>query len=289
MREAARRHPRLLAQRLAQRQPTTTLSAVLTCLGEPQLALALCHRVGRVRQKALRPSARPAAVARDPLRRLGRPGARSRPPTTARGPGRGQRPRVAPVILRVGRRDQGAFAVDLLAQVLRRPPHGQLAALHTVPDRVVRRFTYRQAVGDRLLTFAAPARAASRDEDTVVQDLCATTALAALEAYEDVLPPLLPARNPRARSAGVTGLRRAGRPKRAEPFLGDPSALVCACARYVVRQQGGDPAAWYRERCAAPDTLELPPGPAECGNRADAGRDQRVAGEDGEACPGATA
>lgn len=257
MREAARRHPRLLAQRLAQRQPTTTLSAVLTCLGEPQLALALCHRVGRVRQKALRPSARPAAVARDPLRRLGRPGARSRPPTTARGPGRGQRPRVAPVILRVGRRDQGAFAVDLLAQVLRRPPHGQLAALHTVPDRVVRRFAYRQAVGDRLLTFAAPARAASRDEDTVVQDLCATAALAALdeeEAYEDVLPPLLSARNPRARSAGVTGLRRAGRPKRAEPFLGDPSALVCACARYVVRQQGGDPAAWYRERCAAPDT-----------------------------------
>ncbi|RAJ48540.1 MULTISPECIES: hypothetical protein [unclassified Streptomyces] len=124
----------------------------------------------------------------------------------------------------------------------------------------------------------------------MVQDLCATAALAALdeeEAYEDVLPPLLSAGNPRARSAGVTGLRRAGRPKRAEPFLGDPSALVCACARYVVRQQGGDPAAWYRERCAAPDTLELPPGPAECGNRADAGRDQRVAGEDGEGGLGA--
>lgn len=33
--------------------------------------------------------------------------------------------------------------------------------------------------------------------------------------------------------------------------------------------------AWYRERCTAPDDLELPPGavigPAECGNRVDAG------------------
>ncbi|WP_317453640.1 hypothetical protein [Streptomyces sp. CBMA152] len=48
-----------------------------------------------------------------------------------------------------------------------------------------------------------------------------------------------------------------------------------ACARYVVRQQGGDAAAWYRERCTAPDDPELPPGAviglAECGNRADAG------------------
>ncbi|WP_407675445.1 hypothetical protein [Peterkaempfera griseoplana] len=48
-----------------------------------------------------------------------------------------------------------------------------------------------------------------------------------------------------------------------------------ACARYVVRQQGGDPAAWYRERCTASDDSELPPGAviglAECGKRADAG------------------
>lgn len=46
-----------------------------------------------------------------------------------------------------------------------------------------------------------------------------------------------------------------------------------ACARYVVRQQGGEPAAWYRARCTAPNDPELPPGAviglAECGNRAD--------------------
>lgn len=48
-----------------------------------------------------------------------------------------------------------------------------------------------------------------------------------------------------------------------------------ACARYVVRQYGGDPTAWYRERFTAPDDPELLPGTviglAECGDRADAG------------------
>ncbi|MCZ9340930.1 hypothetical protein NGM37_24520, partial [Streptomyces sp. TRM76130] len=121
-------------------------------------------------------------------------------------------------------------------------------------------------------------RAAAGDQDTVVQDLCATAALTALgdeDVHEGVLAPLLFARNPRVRSAGVTALRRAGRSKQAELFLSDRSALVRACARYVVRQQGGDPVAWYRERCTAPGDPELPPGAviglAECGNRADAG------------------
>ncbi len=73
----------------------------------------------------------------------------------------------------------------------------------------------------------------------------------------------------------MTALRRAGRPQQAEPFLGDRSGLVRACARYVIRQQGGDPAAWYRERCTASDDPELRPGAviglAECGDRTDAG------------------
>ncbi|MFJ8699037.1 hypothetical protein [Streptomyces ardesiacus] len=133
-------------------------------------------------------------------------------------------------------------------------------------------------MASQLLRPAELADAAARDQDPVVQDLCATAALTAPrdeESYESVLPPLLSARNPRVRSAGVTALRRAGRSKQAEPFLSDRSALVRACARYVVRQQGGDPAAWYRERCKAPNDPELLPGAviglAECGNRADAG------------------
>jgi HEAT repeat protein len=94
------------------------------------------------------------------------------------------------------------------------------------------------------------------------------------DAYEDVLPPLLSAANPRTRSAGVTALGRAGRSEEAWPFLVDRSGLVRACARYVVRQREGDPAAWYRERCTAADDPALPPGAviglAECGHRGDA-------------------
>ncbi|MEU3844214.1 hypothetical protein AB0E88_29845 [Streptomyces sp. NPDC028635] len=92
---------------------------------------------------------------------------------------------------------------------------------------------------------------------------------------EEVLGPLLTARNPHARATGVTALRRAGRPERAEDFLADRSALVRACARYVVRQHGTDPLPWYRQRCAASDGSAVPPGAvvglAECGERTDAG------------------
>ncbi|MFF2730296.1 hypothetical protein ACFVS9_20675 [Streptomyces sp. NPDC058008] len=259
---------------------STPLPADLAQLGESRLALALCHPDGRIRQEAVRQSVRypgllPLVVIRcadwaDPVRGHARQLLREALDVdSAVG--------LAPLVLRAGRRDRGGFGVEVLGQVLRRASRGQLAALFADPDRTVRRFAYRLAVEGRLLRPAELARAAARDQDTVVQDLCATAALTAPgdeDAYEDVLPPLLSARNPRVRSAGVTALRRAGRSERAEPFLTDRSALVRACARYVVRQRGGDPAAWYRERCTA-GAPELPPGAviglAECGNRADAG------------------
>ncbi|MFJ5971759.1 hypothetical protein [Streptomyces sp. NPDC093060] len=78
----------------------------------------------------------------------------------------------------------------------------------------------------------------------------------------------------RARSAGVTALRRLERPEQAIGFLTDRSVLVRACARYAVRQYGTDPPPWYRDRCADPGDPALPPGAAiglaECGTRADA-------------------
>lgn len=256
------------------------LPADLTQLGESRLALALCHRDGRIRQEALRQSVQhpgllPLVVIRcadwvGPVREHARQLLREALNVDLALD-------LAPLILRVGRRDRGAFGVDVLGQILRQASRGQLAVLFADPDRIVRRFAYRLAIEGRLLRPAELAHAAASDQDTVVQDLCATAALTALgdeDAYEGVLPLLLSARNPRIRSAGVTALRRAGRAEQAEPFLSDRSALVRACARYVIRQQGGDPAAWYRERCTAPDDPELPPGAviglAECGNRADA-------------------
>ncbi|MFE9346456.1 hypothetical protein [Streptomyces olivaceus] len=254
--------------------------ADLTQVGESQLALALCHRDGRIRQEAVRQSVRypgllPLVVIRcadwvGPVREHARR-------LLCEALDVDSALDLTPLVLRIGRRDRGAFGVDALGQVLRQASHGQLAVLFADPDRIIRRFAYRLAVEGRLLRPAELARAAAGDPDTVVQDLCATAALTAPgdeDAFAGVLPALLSARNPRVRSAGVTALRRAGRPKQAEPFLSDRSALVRACARYVVRQQGGDPVAWYRERCTAPDDPELPPGAviglAECGNRADA-------------------
>ncbi|MER6473143.1 hypothetical protein [Streptomyces collinus] len=256
------------------------LPADLSQLGESRLALALCHRDGRIRSEALRQSVRypgllPLVVIRcadwaGPVRELARKLlGEALDVDSAVG--------LAPFILRVGRRDRGTFGIDVLGRVLRQASHGQLAPLFGCPDRIVRRFAYQLAVEARLLRPAELARAAVLDADTVVQDLCATAALAALgpeAAYEDVLPPLLSARNPRTRSAGVTGLRQAGWSKQAESFLSDRSALVRACARYVVRQHGGDPVAWYRDQCSSAAAMALPPGAviglAECGSRVDA-------------------
>ncbi|MGQ3554062.1 hypothetical protein [Streptomyces rochei] len=277
VREVAWHRPQFLPEW----EHSAPLPADLTQLSESRLALALCHRDGRTRQEAVRRSVRflallPLVVVRcadwvGPVREQARQ-------LLCKALNVGSALGLAPLILRVGRRDRGAFGVDALSQILRQASHGQLAVLFADPDRIVRRFAYQLAIEGRLLHPAELARAAAGDQDTVVQDLCATAALTTLrdeDLHESVLPPLLSARNPRVRSAGVTALRRAGRSKQAEPFLSDRSALVRACARYVVRQQGGDPAVWYREWCTAPDDPELPPGAviglAECGNRTDAG------------------
>ncbi|MCZ9336684.1 hypothetical protein NGM37_02700, partial [Streptomyces sp. TRM76130] len=65
----------------------------------------------------------------------------------------------------------------MLRQILRQASHGQLAVLFADPDRIIRRFAYRLAIEGRLLRPAELARAAAGDQDTVVQDLCATAAL----------------------------------------------------------------------------------------------------------------
>ncbi|MEV6840066.1 hypothetical protein AB0N17_37180 [Streptomyces sp. NPDC051133] len=248
-------------------------------LTDGRLALALCHRDGRVRHRALdraagRPELLPLVAVRctdwaEPVR------ARARQRLTEALDAEAAA-RLAPLIRRLGDRHRGDFGLGLLGDVLRRAPRERLDPLLASTDRAVRRFAHRLAVETGTLSPAELARAAARDDDAVVQTLCAEAALAAVtqENAAEVLDPLLGARSPRARSAGVTALRRLGRPERAAGFLGDRSALVRACARYVVRQHGIDPLPWYRERCADPASPTLPPGAAiglgECGERADA-------------------
>lgn len=245
-----------------------------------RLALALCHPDGRVRETALdraaeHPVLLPLLAVRagdwvTPVRERARRllGERLDVETAVV---------LAPLILRLGLRERGAFGLGLLGGVLRRAPRERLLPLHTHIDRTVRRFAFRLSIEEGLLPPGELARRAAWDDDAVVQGLCADAALATMtdgDGWDEVLEPLLDARNPRARSAGVTALRRAGRPGRAMEFLTDRSALVRACARYVVRQHGTDPLPRYRERCADPADPTVPPGAviglAECGERVDA-------------------
>lgn len=249
-------------------------------LSEPQLALALCDRDGRKRKLALRladghPALLPLVVLRcadwaAPVREQAREVlTRTLDPASA--------VRLGPLILRIGDRRRGDFALGLAGEVLSRASAEQFAPLLTDPDRAVRRFAHRQAITEGRLSPAELARTAAQDDDAVVRNLCAEAALAAVTEggdWDDVVEPLLAARSPQSRAAGVTALRRLGRPERAVGFLADPAGLVRACARYVVRQHGTDPIPWYRDRCAELGDLALRPGAviglAECGQRGDA-------------------
>ncbi|MFH9083539.1 hypothetical protein [Streptomyces sp. NPDC017673] len=248
-------------------------------LSDARLAVALCHRDGRVRYRALgrvagRPALLPLVVVRctdwaEPVRARARDRLTEALDAVTAAP-------LAPLVRRLGDRHRGDFAMGLLGDVLRRAPRERLAPLLASGDRAVRRFAYGLAVEEGFLSPAELARAAARDGDAVVQTLCADAALTSVthDTAAEVLDALLGARSPRARSAGVTALRRLDRPDRAADFLADRSALVRACARYVLRQHGTDPLPWYRARCAGAADPVLPPGAAiglaECGTRADA-------------------
>ncbi|CAD5929932.1 MULTISPECIES: hypothetical protein [unclassified Streptomyces] len=243
----------------------------------PPPAIALCHADGRVREAALEeartaPELRPLLVVRcsdwaDPVRERSRV-------LLAELPGSALLP-LAELILLLSRRTRGGFARSLLERALREGPAVDAVALMAHQDRATYRLAYRIAVERGLLTPAELATTAATCGDVTLQDLCAEAAVAALTATDGeagqaaVLGRLLTARAARVRSAGVTALRRAGRHGEAEPFLADRSAVVRACARYVLRQGGIDPLPLYRALCAEPAAH---PGAAaglgECGERA---------------------
>ncbi len=116
---------------------TDPLPAELTHLGESRLALALCHRDGRVREAAVRRSARcpgllPLIVIRcadwaEPVRERARELLREA--LDAR-----TAVDLAPLILRVGCRDRGAFGIGLLEEVLGRASAGGSPRFSTTPS-----------------------------------------------------------------------------------------------------------------------------------------------------------
>ncbi|WP_274911152.1 hypothetical protein [Streptomyces sp. WZ-12] len=269
-------------QREALRSLTGLRDHARGTLSESQLAVALCHPDGRVREAALEwapavPALLPLVVIRStdwvaPVREEARELLADLLPGVAR-------QAVVPftaLVLRMARRQHGDFTQALLKQSFVEGPPEAITALLTGGDRAARRFGHRIAVERQLLSPLQLARIAASDDDVVVQNLCAEAALAAVRegAHDEVLEPLLGSRQPQVRAAGVTALRRTGRFAQAEPFLPDRSGVVRACARWVLRQNGIDPLPLYRALCADPTDDNLPPGAAlglaECGTRADA-------------------
>ncbi|MFG2332021.1 hypothetical protein ACGFMM_20605 [Streptomyces sp. NPDC048604] len=253
-----------------------TLLALVTGarVGEARLAAALCAPDGRVREAALgRAATVPALLPLVAIRTadwVGPVRERACAVLAAALPGSGPETLsvTAPVILRIADRMRGGEAARLLDETLGRCPESTVTALTYHRDRPTRRLARWAAMARNVYGPRELATLAAYDPDIVVQDRAAAAAVAA-DAPDETLPVLLVARSGRVRAAGVTGLRRAGRSREAEPFLYDRSAMVRACARWVLRQEGTDPLSLYRAACADPSGMpdRAPLGLAECGER----------------------
>lgn len=243
--------------------------------------VALCHPDGRIRRQALAaPHPTPELVAircadwAPPVRRRARrvlAGLLAADPQPAL-------LRLTPLVLRLGRREQGAWARELFEEALRAEAGGTaLDRLHDSPDLPTRRLAARTAVGAGALDVRELARRAAAEPDPTTGRTWTDAALALAAASPggpdaEAVDILLGGHGPLVRSAGVTLLRRAGRGAEAGRHLGDRSGLVRACARWVVRQDGGDPYALTRAHVTGPGpvTAAAVLGFAECGGREDA-------------------
>ncbi|MFI7356643.1 HEAT repeat domain-containing protein [Streptomyces avidinii] len=245
-------------------------------LGAPP-AVRLCHTDGRIREAALRaPEPLPELVAircadwvpavREQARPVLAAALAEDPAGTLR--------RLTPLVLRLGRREQGAWALERFEAVLNEAP-ALLGELRASEDPPTRRFAARLTVGARLLDVRELAALAAGELDPPTSGVWTDAALAALAADgpdDAAIDALLGAHGAMVRSAGVTALCGAGRTAEAAAHLTDRSGLVRACARWLVRQDGGDP--YPLCRAALTDPARVSPyavtGFAECAGRGDA-------------------
>ncbi|MGW1010799.1 hypothetical protein ACWD4X_12225 [Streptomyces termitum] len=174
----------------------------------------------------------------------------------------------APVLLRLSGRLRGDTGADLLDGLLRDGDAARVTALLLgCRDGAARRAALCVALDRGLYDGPGLARVAAGDHDPVVQERAASAAVAA-GVPEATVPVLLGSRFGRVRAAGVTALRGAGRHAEAEPYLYDRSGRTRACARWVLRRGGTEPADLYRAACAAAEVPDRAPlGLGECGTR----------------------
>ncbi|MFG3287172.1 hypothetical protein [Streptomyces sp. NPDC048111] len=187
VRELAWRRPELFHLRASPsgRQRSGPLMRTITWTGPPddaELALALCHPDGHLREAALdradgRPALLPLIVIRcadwaGPVRERARAVLAAAPPHRLAAH--------APLVLRTAARSRGDFARDLLSEALRTGPAADVEALLGATDRATSRLAHRIAVERRLLPAVRLAQTAAHHADIAVQTLCAEAAVAAL-------------------------------------------------------------------------------------------------------------
>ncbi|MGW1774154.1 hypothetical protein [Streptomyces sp. NPDC002104] len=245
----------------------------------PQLVLIRCADwVPQVRGRARRVLA--AIVARDPVAAL---------------------VGLGPLIVRLGRREHGAWAVEQLEAALSGRPSpltagwrpgrpspvwswkaltgdqcaDALARLGERADLPTRRFAARLTVAAGESGVRDLALRAARELDPATARLWTDAALRTMAADgpdDTAVDTLLGGRLPMVRASGVTALRGAGRADEAVRHLADRSGIVRACARWLLAQGGGDPYASYL--ALVTDSERPSPyavaGFSECAQRADA-------------------
>lgn len=209
---------------------------------------------------------------------------------------------LTPLILRLSRREHGAWAREQLEAALSgryslfaawwRPGRpattwslnsltpaqraSVLDRLRRTADLPTRQFAARLIVAAGQETDVRElARRAGAELDPRTAQLWSDAALAAFAADgpdDEAADILLGGRIPTVRAAGVTALRRAGRAAEASRHLVDRSGLVRACARWLLSQDGGNPYAHYRALLEAPGDVSphAATGLSECAQRSDA-------------------
>ncbi|MFC9298794.1 hypothetical protein ACFTWH_32325 [Streptomyces sp. NPDC057011] len=276
--------------------------------GAARIEVRLCHPDGRIREAALRAPRPPLPLVaircadwvpavRERARRVLAEALAADPARTLI--------ELTALVLLLSRREHGVWARDLFAAALRaeepvlapwwrparpaswwraaRPavtmtgeePDTVLAWLCLAGDPPTRRFAARITLDAGLFGVRKLARRAAAEQDPATAGLWTDAAMAALAADgpdDEAVDALLGGHLPAVRAAGVTALRRAGRGGEAGGHLVDRSGLVRACARWLVRQEGGDPYAHYRALVTDPDrvTRYAVAGFAECAGPQDA-------------------
>ncbi|WP_424214644.1 hypothetical protein ACN20G_22655 [Streptomyces sp. BI20] len=234
----------------------------------------LCHHDGRQRQAALlgaaaEPRLWPLVVVRcadwvEPVRTAAR---RELERILAEAPGRAV-PELLPPALRVARRERGRWLAARFEEAVAGLSYTALTELRAHPDRWTRRFAVRHTLAGTDPGAEALAREAASESDSLIRVWYAEAAATALAAPADRAEEpgsrerarelLLGARSAKVRAVGITSLRGAGRGAEAGAWLGDRSGLVRACARWLCRQDGGDPVARVRALVADPATVTGP-------------------------------